>query len=50
MRQKEEADDYRYFPEPDLPPIVLTEDYIESIRADLPELPHQRFKRYVADS
>jgi aspartyl-tRNA(Asn)/glutamyl-tRNA(Gln) amidotransferase subunit B len=49
MRQKEEADDYRYFPEPDLPPIVLTEAYIEAIRAALPELPHERFKRYVAE-
>lgn len=49
MRQKEEADDYRYFPEPDLPPIVLTEEYIESVRATLPELPHQRFKRYVSE-
>lgn len=49
MRQKEEADDYRYFPEPDLPPIVLTEAYIESVRATLPELPHQRFKRYVSE-
>ncbi len=48
MREKEEADDYRYFPEPDLPPIVLTQDYIESIRAALPELPHQRMKRYIA--
>ena len=41
--------DYRYFPEPDLPPIVLTEAYIEAIRAALPELPHQRFKRYVTE-
>lgn len=49
MRQKEEAEDYRYFPEPDLPPIVLTEAYIEAIRAALPELPHQRFKRYVSE-
>ncbi len=49
MRQKEEADDYRYFPEPDLPPIVLTQAYIEAIRASLPELPHERFKRYVYD-
>ncbi len=49
MRQKEEADDYRYFPEPDLPPIVLTEAYIEEIRAALPELPHQRFKRYLTE-
>jgi aspartyl-tRNA(Asn)/glutamyl-tRNA(Gln) amidotransferase subunit B len=49
MRQKEEAEDYRYFPEPDLPPIVLTENEIESIRASLPELPYQRFKRYVLE-
>ncbi len=49
MRQKEEAEDYRYFPEPDLPPIVLAEAYIEAIRATLPELPHERFKRYVTD-
>jgi aspartyl-tRNA(Asn)/glutamyl-tRNA(Gln) amidotransferase subunit B len=48
MRQKAEVEDYRYFPEPDLPPIVLTEAYIASVRASLPELPHQRFKRYVS--
>ncbi|MCB1110001.1 MAG: Asp-tRNA(Asn)/Glu-tRNA(Gln) amidotransferase subunit GatB [Chlamydiia bacterium] len=47
MRSKEEAKDYRYFPEPDLPPIILTQDYIEKIRRDLPELPHQRFERYT---
>lgn len=47
MRTKEQAADYRYFPEPDLPPIVLTDQYIESIRKNLPELPHKRFKRYV---
>ena len=49
MRQKEEADDYRYFPEPDLPPIVLEPSYIEQIRSALPELPHQRFKRYLSE-
>ncbi len=49
MREKEEADDYRYFPEPDLPPIILTDAYVEKIRATLPELPHQRFKRYVTE-
>jgi aspartyl-tRNA(Asn)/glutamyl-tRNA(Gln) amidotransferase subunit B len=49
MRQKESADDYRYFPEPDLPPIVLTEAYIESIRSSLPELPHERYQRYLVD-
>ena len=47
MRIKESAADYRYFPEPDLPPIVLTKDYIEKIRQSLPELPHERYKRYI---
>lgn len=47
MRRKEQADDYRYFPEPDLVPIVLTESYIEEIRSKLPELPLQRERRYV---
>lgn len=49
MRRKEDADDYRYFPEPDLPPILLTADYIEKVRATLPELPLQRERRYVKD-
>jgi len=49
MRRKEQADDYRYFPEPDLLPIVLTEAYIEEIRKKLPELPLQRERRYVAE-
>lgn len=49
MRRKEHADDYRYFPEPDLVPIVLTPAYIEEIRATLPELPLQRERRYVAE-
>lgn len=47
MRQKEAADDYRYFPEPDLPPLILKTEEIEAIRAALPELPHERFMRYV---
>ena len=47
MRSKEEAKDYRYFPEPDLPPIHLSEAYIEKLRQELPELPHERFRRYV---
>jgi aspartyl-tRNA(Asn)/glutamyl-tRNA(Gln) amidotransferase subunit B len=46
MRRKEYADDYRYFPEPDLLPVILTESYIEDIRKTLPELPLQREKRY----
>lgn len=49
MRRKETADDYRYFPEPDLVPILLTDDYIEEIRIALPELPLQREQRYVRD-
>ncbi len=49
MRQKEEAADYRYFPEPDLPPIILTESYIQEIKTSLPELPHQKFKRYLTE-
>ncbi len=48
MRSKEAAEDYRYFPEPDLPPIILTESYIESVRAALPELPYERLKRYLS--
>ncbi|MCB1108307.1 MAG: Asp-tRNA(Asn)/Glu-tRNA(Gln) amidotransferase subunit GatB, partial [Chlamydiia bacterium] len=47
MRTKEAAADYRYFPEPDLPPIVLTKEYVENIRQNLPELPHERYKRYI---
>lgn len=47
MRTKEDAEDYRYFPEPDLVPIVLSEKYIEEIRQSLPELPLQRERRFV---
>ena len=47
MREKESADDYRYFPEPDLPPILLEQAFIEQIRATLPELPLEREQRYV---
>ncbi|MFY7842892.1 MAG: Asp-tRNA(Asn)/Glu-tRNA(Gln) amidotransferase subunit GatB [Rhabdochlamydiaceae bacterium] len=46
MRTKENAADYRYFPEPDLPPIVLTPTYIKAIQETLPELPYERLKRY----
>lgn len=49
MRRKEHADDYRYFPEPDLVPIILTDVYIQDIRATLPELPLQRERRYVKE-
>ena len=47
MRTKEEAHDYRYFPEPDLLPVVISQGWIEEIGADIPELPHQRRKRFV---
>lgn len=47
MRSKEEAHDYRYFPEPDLPPLVLTEEFFEEIRASLPELPDMRRDRFI---
>jgi aspartyl-tRNA(Asn)/glutamyl-tRNA(Gln) amidotransferase subunit B len=49
MRRLETADDYRYFPEPDLVPIVLSEAYIEDVRSTLPELPLQRKRRYIRD-
>ena len=49
MRGKEEAHDYRYFPDPDLPPLELSEAYIEAIRADLPELPDRRRARFVEE-
>jgi aspartyl-tRNA(Asn)/glutamyl-tRNA(Gln) amidotransferase subunit B len=49
MRTKEEADDYRYFPEPDLPPLVLDAAWIEEIRRKLPELPEARRARFVTE-
>ena len=48
LRSKEEANDYRYFPEPDLVPIELDEEYIEKVRASLPELPAARKERLVS--
>jgi aspartyl-tRNA(Asn)/glutamyl-tRNA(Gln) amidotransferase subunit B len=47
MRSKEEANDYRYFPDPDLLPVVLESAFIESIRTTLPELPDQKAARYI---
>lgn len=46
MRKKEGLSDYRYFPEPDLPEVILTEDYVGSIRSSLPELPELKRRRY----
>jgi aspartyl-tRNA(Asn)/glutamyl-tRNA(Gln) amidotransferase subunit B len=48
MRSKEEANDYRYFPDPDLLPVVLEEKFIESVRATLPELPDHKAARFVS--
>lgn len=47
MRTKEDAQDYRYFPDPDLLPIVVSDELIEKMRAELPELPHARAHRFV---
>jgi aspartyl-tRNA(Asn)/glutamyl-tRNA(Gln) amidotransferase subunit B len=47
MRSKEEANDYRYFPDPDLLPVVIDDEYIESVRKELPELPEQKKQRYM---
>jgi aspartyl-tRNA(Asn)/glutamyl-tRNA(Gln) amidotransferase subunit B len=44
MRSKEESADYRYFPDPDLPPLVIAESWVEEIRSKLPKLPEQRLK------
>jgi len=48
LRSKEAAMDYRYFPEPDLPPLVITRAEIETVRRSLPELPEARFERFTA--
>lgn len=48
MRSKEQAHDYRYFPEPDLPPLVLDEAFLAEARASLPEIPEARFERYTS--
>jgi aspartyl-tRNA(Asn)/glutamyl-tRNA(Gln) amidotransferase subunit B len=49
QRSKEYAHDYRYFPEPDLPPLVLNREWVEGIRSKLPELPEARRDRFVAE-
>jgi len=49
MRSKEEANDYRYFPDPDLLPVVVDEMFIEAVRATLPELPDQKAARFAKD-
>ncbi|MFT4650189.1 MAG: aspartyl-tRNA(Asn)/glutamyl-tRNA(Gln) amidotransferase subunit B [Polaribacter sp.] len=49
MRSKEEANDYRYFPDPDLLPVIVTDEDIETIRNGLPELPEQKCQRFIND-
>ena len=49
MRSKEDSADYRYFPDPDLPPLCISEQWIEDTRAQMPELPRRMAERFVAD-
>ncbi len=49
MRSKEDAPDYRYFPEPDLPPLEVSEEWVERLREGLPELPEARRQRFMRD-
>ena len=49
QRSKEHADDYRYFPEPDLPPLAIGREWVERIRSGMPELPRARFQRFQVD-
>jgi len=49
QRGKEEAHDYRYFPEPDLPPLSIDKEWVDEVRAKLPELPDAKMKRYLSD-
>ncbi|MDE6659391.1 MAG: Asp-tRNA(Asn)/Glu-tRNA(Gln) amidotransferase subunit GatB [Eubacterium sp.] len=49
MRSKEDAQDYKYFPDPDLPPVQLTDEYVNNIKENLPELPEAKKARYMAE-
>lgn len=49
LRSKEDAIDYRYFPDPDLAPLIITKEYIEEIRKEMPELPEHKKARYIND-
>ena len=48
MRGKEDAHDYRYFPEPDLMPLKISREWVEEIRAKMPELPQAKRERYMS--
>ena len=47
MRSKEDAHDYRYFPDPDLLPLEVTDEFVEKLKADIPELPDDKKKRFI---
>src|SRR6185369_11581117 len=49
MRSKEEAHDYRYFPDPDLLPLEFSQAFVDELKTDLPELPDQKRSRFIAD-
>jgi len=49
MRTKEELNDYRYFPDPDLSPLVVTEEWLEKIKVSMPALPHELYKKFIRD-
>ena len=49
MRSKEQANDYRYFPEPDIPPVIVDQKWIESIRASMPALPNELHKKFTSE-
>ena len=49
MRSKEDSDDYRYFPDPDLPPLVIAPEWVERVKAGMPELPGAKRKRFESD-
>ncbi|MEJ7699439.1 MAG: hypothetical protein WKF71_07310 [Pyrinomonadaceae bacterium] len=49
MRSKEDAHDYRYFPEPDLQPLVVSSEFIEKVKAEMPELPDAMRDRFIKD-
>ncbi len=49
MRTKEELNDYRYFPEPDIPPLSISDEYVASIKREIPELPHKKEERLISE-